>query len=115
MSNEVWRDDTKSTEVVTTIFHATHAEDRVQVSESSPLTIMICHVRSFQGKGFMYSLRDPDGSFMRNGEIFLGTDSAAYQKALREGRIAMKEKEQEMKETSASRQTIDSPLSENQE
>lgn len=99
MSNEVWRDDTRSTEIASIDFHVNHAEDQVQVSETFPsLAIIICHVRSFHGEGFMFSLRSLN-SVLCNGEIFLGTNSAAYQKALREGRAAMQKQEQEWEAT----------------
>jgi|SRR5882724_7237950 len=74
----VWRKQNHLNEHPTVDTVVIHAEDKIY--ERNIYELVICHVNSFHGKGFMPSVRFED-SLCYNGEVILGTDQAAYDQA----------------------------------
>jgi hypothetical protein len=55
------------------------------VEGTTDFILAVCHVRSFHGKGFMPILHSKLGGVSASGQVSLGTDQEAYDKALGEG------------------------------
>ena len=60
-----------------------HAEDKL-VASRGEFTLSILHAKKDEVKGFLPSVRLAD-SCVENGPMILGSDDAAYEKALTEG------------------------------
>jgi hypothetical protein len=82
-----WRNEIKSEERPTVHCVVICAED--EIDRWGIHCLVICHVRSLDGDGFMPSIRVNGGGGMRNGEIHLGKDEAAYAKAKDEGTVIL--------------------------
>lgn len=73
-----------------------HEEQPFQVSEH--YAVRICHVRGFpHGRGFMPSISSRFGD-RGNGNAYWGTDQAAYDKAVADGREMLAKREKEWEE-----------------
>lgn len=58
------------------------------VGKSDDWFALVCHVKAFNGLGFMSSVRSMYGN-MNNGCVFYGTDKAAHQKSTDEALLHM--------------------------
>ena len=98
----LWRNDDHPEEIgddppiTASTFH-THATDH-NVAETEYYRLDIAHVRHWFGKGFLpvvhFKLADSRG----NGHAFTGTDQAAYDKAVKQGREMLESSQRRMDE-----------------
>ena len=61
------------------------ATDKLPENYTSNYKLLIQHCRSFYGKGFMFTVWSKSGGDGCSGEVVLGTDQEAYDKAVRMG------------------------------
>jgi hypothetical protein len=80
---EIWRDDGRSQEEQPTLDYVVLcSEDRV--ATIGLFTLILEHVRTAQGKGFMSSVRFHYGN-INNGSVHLGVDELDHLAAAKEG------------------------------
>lgn len=84
----MWRDDNLEPKGMATISTVVLcAIDRIQIT--SDYAFLLCHVKGFHGKGFMYSVRSRYGGSMCNSEVFYGIEDANYIKCFDEGKSVL--------------------------
>jgi hypothetical protein len=84
---QVWRSDLDTRgEIPTECCVVIHAEDFLRAKNEDGLAI--CHVESFDGKGFLPTVRVQD-TFI-NGKVFLGIDGMAYIRAIASGKVMLR-------------------------
>lgn len=84
---KVWRSDLNTKgEVPTERCVIIHAEDFLRAKDEDGLTI--CHVESFDGKGFLPTIRIQD--ILVNGKVFLGIDGMTYIHAIASGKLMLR-------------------------
>lgn len=100
----VWRNEDHPEELGESPTVSTIVKHTVEgpLGKTEDFTFSICHVRGFHGKGFMatwhWTLGGTREDFAGNGEVYYGTDQAAYDKARAEGEAYMQRKQQESDE-----------------
>ena len=97
-SKMMWRENKNLTEYPAADSVTIHAEDAV--ANESIYTLVICHVDSFHGKGFMPSVRS-GYSPCHNGDVSLGLDWAAYAKAQEQGKQLLQQQIEKLEADSA--------------
>lgn len=70
------------------------AEDK-SVARTANYTLTICHVREWHGRGFMPRINDFLDSTSATGDVFRGTDWAAYSRAQAAGIAMLQEYQQQ--------------------
>lgn len=95
----VWRNEDHPEELGESPTVSTIVKHTVEgpLAKTEDFTFSICHVRGFHGKGFMPTWGGITG-FAGNGEVYYGTDQAAYDKARAEGEEVLQRKQQELDE-----------------
>lgn len=88
----VWRDDNRSSEQPTVDKIVICAEDVAE--EGVDYNLVICHVRSLEGRGFIPSVRSRRTNDMQNGDLVLGPDDLAYDLTKVMGSMLLAEKEE---------------------
>ena len=88
-TNEKWRDDRETTEQPSGWGCVIHAED--PVTKESVFEVVVRHVNTREGKGFLPCLRTSrGGGGTKNGIICLGTNADAFVQAVKQGRSMLK-------------------------
>ncbi len=102
---KTWRDDFRNDRSPTVSTIVPCAEDVIDVSDDTFYGLLIIHVQSFHGKGFMPQMRyafglSGRGNHHGNFDVIPGTDNRAYDKAVEAGKKwlqrVLEEREREM-------------------
>ncbi len=93
MTMNAWRNDFLNYADDPTAFsHVVRAEDEIPRT-SHNFKLIIAHVQTMRGNGFMPSVRGIGGGSMHNGGVTLGGTKEAYEKALEEGKKLLQSEE----------------------